>query len=303
MFVLAHLSDPHLAPLPRARPGELANKRLLGFLNWYRCRRKEHRREVLDSLVADLARENADHIAVTGDLVNISLDAEFAGAAAWLASLGAVEDVTVIPGNHDAYVPAAKEQASRYWLTFMRGDGSNEVAFPFVRRRGPAALIGLSTAIPTLPFMATGALGSGQLQRLAQLLPELEHEGLFRIVLIHHPPFRTPGKGHKRLLDAKAFRDVLAVHGAELVLHGHDHVPSLIWLKGPRAGIPVFGVPSASSPRDCGKAPATYNLYRIEGAPGEWQCEAIARGFQPGREGIVELARRTIAGEAPAARR
>ncbi len=38
MFVLAHLSDPHLGPLPRARMRELASKRMLGFVNWRRGR-------------------------------------------------------------------------------------------------------------------------------------------------------------------------------------------------------------------------------------------------------------------------
>ena len=39
-FKLAHLSDPHLPPLPKARLSELAGKRVLGYLNWTRNRRK-----------------------------------------------------------------------------------------------------------------------------------------------------------------------------------------------------------------------------------------------------------------------
>jgi 3',5'-cyclic AMP phosphodiesterase CpdA len=307
MFVLAHLSDPHLAPLPRPHLGELANKRVLGFLNWLRRRRAEHRREILDALVADLKSAHPDHIAVTGDLVNISLDAEFAQAAVWLDSLGPAENVTVIPGNHDVYVRAAAARADRYWGAFMRGDAppapGAKTSYPFVRRRDSIALIGLSSAIPTAPFMATGRLGPVQLQRLAEILPELEREGLFRVVLIHHPPISAPGKRFKRLLDAKAFRQVLAQHGAELVLHGHDHLPRLVWLQGPQARIPAFGVPSASCPPGPGHAAATYNLYRIDGAPGTWRCEAIARGFRSEAKGIAELARQTIsAAVAPAPR-
>src|SRR4051794_28797914 len=33
-FTLAHLSDPHLPPLPAARLRDLASKRALGYLNW-----------------------------------------------------------------------------------------------------------------------------------------------------------------------------------------------------------------------------------------------------------------------------
>ena len=72
-FVLAHLSDPHLPPLPQPRLIELAGKRALGYLNWTRNRHKYHRREVLDVLVSDLQAQSPDHIAVTGDLVNLAL--------------------------------------------------------------------------------------------------------------------------------------------------------------------------------------------------------------------------------------
>ena len=36
MFILAHLSDIHLAPLPRPNPFELLSKRGLGYINWLR---------------------------------------------------------------------------------------------------------------------------------------------------------------------------------------------------------------------------------------------------------------------------
>ena len=88
MFVLAHLSDPHLAPLPRPRPRELLSKRGLGYINWLRKRRSIHRADMLAALVADLKGHAPDHVAVTGDLVNLSLTNEFAPARDWLARLG-----------------------------------------------------------------------------------------------------------------------------------------------------------------------------------------------------------------------
>src|SRR4051812_31501957 len=94
MFKLAHLSDPHLAPLPRPNPRELLSKRGLGYINWLRKRRSIHRPEVLAALVADLKAQTPDHIAVTGDLVNLSLTSEFAPARVWLETLGNPHDVT-----------------------------------------------------------------------------------------------------------------------------------------------------------------------------------------------------------------
>jgi 3',5'-cyclic AMP phosphodiesterase CpdA len=288
MFALAHLSDPHLGPLPQPRLRELAGKRVLGYLNW-RSRRRTHRAEVLDELAVDLKAAAPDHIAVTGDLINIALAAEFAPAKAWLERLGKPDQVTVVPGNHDAYVGATADHAHLIWRDYMRGDDPRQDPFPFVRRRGPVALIGLSSAVPRAPFMATGRLGGAQLARFDTVLHELRDERLFRIVLIHHPPART--QWNKRLIDAERFRAVLARHGADLVLHGHDHVHSLVWLEGPEhKKIPAIGVPSASA-RDARHEPAAYNLYRIDGAPGAWRCEVVSRGFRGVDGGIGEINR------------
>src|ERR1700756_2284507 len=177
MFTLAHLSDPHLGPIPTPRALELANKRGLGFINWYRGRHAVHRPEVLALVERDLAPPPVAPAAVTGDLVNLALTAEFAAAHQWLARLGPPERVTVVPGNHDAYVRAAAAHPLRYWGDYMRGDHDGPLTapgaathFPFVRRRGPAALIGLSTAVPTGPLMATGRLGADQLMRLSDVV-------------------------------------------------------------------------------------------------------------------------------------
>src|SRR6267142_4638752 len=98
-FTLAHLSDPHLPPLPSLRLRDLAGKRALGYLNWTRNRRNVHKRDVLDALVSDLQAQKPDHIAITGDLVNLALEAEFAPSRAWLESVGAPDRVTVTPAN------------------------------------------------------------------------------------------------------------------------------------------------------------------------------------------------------------
>src|SRR5262245_60019896 len=104
MVTLAHLSDPHLGPLPPVAPGDLLSKRILGYINWTRNRDRTHDGAVLNALLSDMRAVGPDHIAVTGDLANLGLPAEFDNAALWLRSLGRPRDVTVVPGNHDAYV-------------------------------------------------------------------------------------------------------------------------------------------------------------------------------------------------------
>jgi 3',5'-cyclic AMP phosphodiesterase CpdA len=289
MFVLAHLSDPHLAPLPRPRPLEVLSKRGLGYINWLRKRRGIHRADMLARLVADLKDHEPGHIAVTGDLVNLSLPRDFASARDWLAALGAPHDVTLVPGNHDAYVRTAAGFAERHWADFMRGDAGE--SFPFVRRRGPLALIGLSTSLPTLPLAATGRLHGDQLARLGDLLAMLKREQRFRVILIHHPPV-AGAHYFRRLTNAAAFRDILREHGAELVLHGHHHETSLHWLPGAPLRVPVVGVPSASGAAGRHDEPAGYNLYEIEGAWGAWRCTKISRGWRS--EGFGEIDRQAL---------
>jgi len=291
-FVLAHLSDPHLGPLPQPGMRELASKRLIGYINWRRSRHRIHRRDALDAITRDLHGEQPDHVAITGDLVNIALPAEFALARRWLETLGRPADVSVVPGNHDAYVAAAGFHRDRHWSPYMAGDDalSGQTLFPYLRRRGPVALICLSTAIATPPFMATGRLGKPQIARMVEMLDALR--SVFRVVMIHHPPIGAPSAYHKRLIDAAGFRQAIAAVGAELIIHGHNHVQALAWLPGNDGRVPVLGVPSASVRADAKHAGA-YNLYRIDGRPGGWHCEVVTRGLRPSGA-AAELSRRVL---------
>ena len=291
MFVLAHVSDLHMASRPAL--AALTGKRGLGFINWQRKRKAIHRPEVLDAITRDLKACRAHHIAVTGDLVNFSLADEYRRARAWLDALGPAQDVTVIPGNHDVYVPSAVPSPAAYWDDYMRGD-DGAAGFPFVRLRDNVALIALSTGVPTGPFMATGRLGPRQLARLAEALRHTR--GHFRVVLIHHPPISPPERYLRRLTDAAPLRGVLAEYGAELLLHGHDHRRSLVWLDGPDGTkIPAIGAPSASAlaPHG-GEDGAGYNIFRIDGAAPDFHIEMMSRQRAP--DGSVgEVARQTIA--------
>jgi 3',5'-cyclic AMP phosphodiesterase CpdA len=279
-FTLAHLSDPHLPPLPAPRLFELAGKRALGYLNWTRNRHRFHRRDVVDVLMSDLQAQVPDHVAITGDLVNLALEAEFAPAKAWLESVGPPERVTVVPGNHDAYVRATDHRFAESWGSYLAGDNTGDQSgniFPALRRRGPLALIGVSTAVPTPPLMATGWLGRSQMDALERMLAALAAERAFRILLIHHP-LRSSARA-KRLTDSPELLALLKRHGVELVLHGHDHVHSTIWIEGPAGQIPVIGVPSASALAHGRYPHAAYNLFSITRDGDGWRCQQTVRGI------------------------
>jgi 3',5'-cyclic AMP phosphodiesterase CpdA len=280
-FTLAHLSDPHLPPLPVPRLSELAGKRLLGYLNWTRNRHRFHRRDVVDILISDLQAQVPDHVAITGDLVNLSLEAEFAAAQVWLESIGAPERVTVIPGNHDAYVRSTQHCFADVWKSYLAGDDAADrgTAFPALRRRGPLTLVSVSSAVPTPPFMATGWLGKSQMDALEGVLAKLSsEEPSFRVLLIHHP-LRSDARA-KRLTDSSQLMAILQRHGVELVLHGHDHVHSTMWIGGPGgSSIPVIGVPSASALAHGRHPAAAYNLFSIRRQGDTWRCDQAVRGI------------------------
>ena len=277
-FTLAHLSDPHLPPLPAPRLRDLAGKRALGYLNWKRNRRKFHTRDVIDTLVSDMQSHTPDHIAITGDLVNLALEAEFTPAQAWIESVGTPQHVTVVPGNHDAYVRATRHHFAGTFENYLRGDAEADgAAFPFVRRRGPLALIGVSSAVPTLPLMATGRLGRTQLDALDRNLAQLSTEEAFRVLLVHHP--LHSGSRIKRLTDSKALRAVLKARGVDLILHGHDHIHSTMWVEGSDKQIPAIGVPSASALAHRHYPAAAYNLFSIQRDGDQWRCVQTVRAI------------------------
>ena len=289
-FTLAHLSDPHLAPLPRPMWRELAGKRALGYINWRRNRHRVHRREVLDALVADLHAQRPDHIAVTGDLTNIALPAEIDQAAQWLRGIGAPTDVTLVPGNHDAYMRDSLPRTAAAWGDYMCGDViAAHHGFPFVRRRDALTLVGVSTAVPTAPFMATGELGDAQRAALEQTLYGLDAQN-FRVLLIHHPLISGDGRRHARLTDTDKLQDVLRRYPVDLVLHGHDHRHAITWVDGPTSPIPVVGVASASVAPGGHREAAAYNLFAIARADDGWRVTMTTRGMR--EDGTVAEVRR-----------
>jgi 3',5'-cyclic AMP phosphodiesterase CpdA len=296
-FTLAHLSDFHLASLNRVTIAELLNKRILGYLKWQLRRRGEHRREVLDALLRDLKATTPDHTVVTGDLTHLGLPREFQQARNFLHSVGSPARVTVIPGNHDTYVKTDWKDTFVHLADFMVSDepyshgeaGTNfDNTFPSLRIRGLVAMVGVSTARPSNPFLAVGSVGKIQLRELEKILLETGQQQLFRIVLIHHPPVIGTVSWRKRLTDGAAFRGVLARQGVELVLHGHAHRGSLAHLETPVGKAPAIGVPSASALGRTYKRCARYHIYRLSRNPKGWEILISVRCYSPSSERFVE---------------
>lgn len=283
-MMLAHVSDPHVGPVGNVGEAAvhgargLTLKQRLALSNWHRRRRHLLRAEIAAATAADIIAAAPDHIAVTGDLANAGLPAEFDGAAAWLEALdpgfrdAETAKLSIIPGNHDA-------MACGTWEVGAARLGLEKQSYPWCRRLGPIALIGLSSAVPTLPLLATGRLGAEQIDTAAKLLATAGAEGLCRVVLVHHPPGETT-LWRRALTDREAFGRMLSEVGAELVLYGHNHRSEETRIGA--AQILALGAPSASAVPGPRLEPAGWFGIEISGQPGAWEANVTLRRLSQG---------------------
>jgi 3',5'-cyclic AMP phosphodiesterase CpdA len=292
---LAHCSDLHLLSLEGTRLLDFANKRWIGGLNLLTNRGRHHKTEIFEAMIEDLNAGTADHVVVTGDLTNLALPEEFRFARALFDTLAlGPERVTVIPGNHDAYVAAGIEHFAAHFAPFMASDPDWAVEgapWPVVRIRGPLAIVGVSTSHQTPWFTAYGRVGDAQLERLRAVLLDPRLEGLCRVVLIHHPPAGPSAASVVRgLRDREAFGAILAETGAELVLHGHEHRDLAGALPGPGgAAIPVRGIQSGTYEAGNLARRARYRVFDVEARP-SGRAELVGDGlrvFHPDRGDFV----------------
>ncbi len=285
---IAHISDLHALDLRGVSPLRFFNKRLVGGINLLRKRAGQHPVRLLDTLCANLNREPLDHIVVTGDLSNLSLPSELQRARQALDTLRlGPSEVTVIPGNHDVYVWEAYfgRHFEKIFAPYCSGDESKEggASFPFVRVRGPLALVCCSTALPSPPPLADGWLGRRQLAAIESALGSLRDR--FRVLLIHHPPLPQRLDLLRALRDRQALHKLLRRVGCELILHGHEHRDLRGHLPGPSGPIPIIGVGSSTFADPRPERRARYNIYTIAAAGTDFSVEQ--RIYDPAIDAFV----------------
>ena len=253
-FRLVHLTDPHLSRIRRMPLREFFSKRILGFANLRLKRLKQHSNALAYEAARKAKELGAHHILITGDLSNLAFAEEYAEVSSWLKSFErAPEKITVVPGNHDAYLKKLWpdgpfwEALNPYCLSDAFWAESFSARFPVVRDRGKVRIIGLSTAIPSPPLMAWGEVGRGQLQGLKRALIGGRRERKTCLIALHHPPQTGVTRTDNGLRDAHAFRSIVLEEGAGLVLHGHMHRAMRGTVAGPgQTSVPVWGTGSAS---------------------------------------------------------
>jgi 3',5'-cyclic AMP phosphodiesterase CpdA len=273
---IAHISDLHLLSLEGAVPFRLLNKRFTGYLSLRFKRHAIHKPFAARAVAHEIRRLDIDHVVITGDVSNLALEREFETVGNFLRDdISLPRDrISMVPGNHDAYTHGAHRSSrfSRYFEPFLRSD-LPELAepgrvglFPYVHLRGPAAIIGISTATPRLPMVSSGVIGQPQLRALGRLLAHPDVRSRTPVLLQHHP-FHNPESYAKMLMegltDAAAEGRVLRGVARGLLLHGHLHRRIHRTLRTDVGHIDAIGATSASLVHASEERMAGFNLYEI----------------------------------------
>lgn len=274
---IAHFSDLHVLALDDVPPWRFLNKRLTGWVNLRFKRNHAHHSDTVRAVAREIRSHHVDHVAITGDLTNLALESEFGLAHEILEhemGLGP-DEISIVPGNHDLYTQGAlrAKRFTSFFSKYTRCDLDVAVDigaghFPFVKLRGPAAIIGLSSAVPRPPLMASGQLGRAQLAALDRAFAHPEVKRRTPVVLLHHPVHNPPSTVKtivEGLWDARALRERFSSVPRGLVLHGHLH------RRIRRAvvnDVIAVGATSASLHHEHEHRMAGFNLYEIDDATG-----------------------------------
>jgi 3',5'-cyclic AMP phosphodiesterase CpdA len=274
---IAHFSDLHLLSLEGVTMRRFLNKRLTGWVNLRLKRGHVHKVSHVRAIAREIARAKVDHVVVTGDLTNLALEPEFELARSVLQDDLGIEPsrVTVVPGNHDLYTDGAlrSRRFEHYFADWLKSDlpelavTAGGARFPVVKLRGSAVIVALSSAVPRLPFVAAGELGSAQLDALARVLAHPEVAARTLVLALHHPPVHgwSRLKGHlEGLRDAPALLSMLMSVRCGLVLHGHLHRRIHRVVTTHVGVLQQVGATSASLHDETPDRMAGFNVYEID---------------------------------------
>jgi 3',5'-cyclic AMP phosphodiesterase CpdA len=292
---IAHFSDLHLLSLAGVGPHRFLNKRLTGYANLRLKRGSIHRSSYVRAIAKEIYRHSVDHVVITGDITNLALQPEFELAREVLRDdLGLdASHVSIVPGNHDLYTLGSQREQrfAAYFADYIASDlpslGVNVPAgrFPFVKLRGPVAIIGLSSAIARLPFVAAGHLGKPQLDALTRILAHGEIRSRTVVLALHHPIHNPPSR-MKALLEglSDAPSLIACLQGVErgLILHGHLHRRVQQELATREGSLTSVGATSASLHHENEARFAGYNVYEVDDGGRVARIEAHV--FEPGTE-------------------
>lgn len=305
MIKIGHISDLHVFDLKNKSPGRFLNKRLIGGANLLFKRSKAHSPQAVERAIQHLVEDHdVDHIAISGDLSNLALREEFLAADKLISAIpNATDCVSVVPGNHDYYIPSIERDRDfeRVFSPYMKSAVNHytlETGYPYCKFIGDdVVLIGLNSAIASPPMFAIGEVDERELRALEAMLDDPLVAPRFKVVMLHHPllPFEHSKVEYtRRLVNASDVLEILRRTNVDMAIHGHNHYYDHVEV--PHLGAPgtlhiceagSTSIAHASNEMFGGK----FNIYHIDGKSlvkiETHIFESQDSSFRPWREHIV----------------
>jgi 3',5'-cyclic AMP phosphodiesterase CpdA len=240
---IAHLSDVHM--LETGPVASILEGLAIRFVSAGRAVDAKARARKLERGLAAAALGGADHLVISGDLTEVGTPLQFEAFAEVLQeSKIPPENVTLVPGNHDAYSSGdAWKRALEGPLRAYRETSADRPGK--VVERGDIVLLPVDVSCPQPITRSAGELPPDAADALEARFsdPGLAKKAL--VMVQHHHPFahtRSTWQWVNGLRGSARLMDALAARLHVQVLHGHLHktVDRLVGFGKSR----IFGAPA-----------------------------------------------------------
>ncbi len=221
---IVHISDLHFHSYPQ-KLSEFNAKRILGATNLLIRRAREFPLKRAKLLVEIIQKMEWDHLVISGDITQLSLEKEFSLAREILDPLLIKsERVTVIPGNHDRYINQhdGTDLFTKYFGEFF---GKNEIHVSEINQKW--ILVGWDSAHPNDLRTAAGTVKNITIQATEKLLQNFPDQTNF--IVVNHFPLTFPedwkfDRSHELYNLVPVRNWILQNSQIRLYLHGHIHL-------------------------------------------------------------------------------
>ena len=221
---IIHISDLHFHSYPQ-KLSEFNAKRILGATNLLIRRAREFPLKRAKLLVEIIQKMEWDHLVISGDITQLSLEKEFSLAREILDPLLIKsERVTVIPGNHDRYINQhdGTDLFTKYFGEFF---GKNEIHVSEINQKW--ILVGWDSAHPNDLRTAAGTVKNITIQATEKLLQNFPDQTNF--IVVNHFPLTFPedwkfDRSHELYNLVPVRNWILQNSQIRLYLHGHIHL-------------------------------------------------------------------------------
>ena len=221
---IIHISDLHFHKYPK-KFLEWKSKRFFGIANLIFCRARQFPLSRSKRLVDQISKMSWDHLVISGDITQLSLESEFFLARETLEPL--LKDksrVTIIPGNHDRYVLQnySTDLFKKYFGEFF---GSSEIHFR--KLKSGWVVVGWDSVHPNDWLTAAGTVRRSTIRATEDIIKSFPKNT--RFIIVNHYPLTFPtgwkfDQFHELYNLVPVRKWILSQPQIRIYLHGHIHM-------------------------------------------------------------------------------